>query len=315
MRTILHRLARLVGVMILVTLTTAFMVNLSSTEPAVILAGEAATGEQIAAINAEYGFDQPTIERYFRWVGNALRGDLGESYRTHQPVLDALWQRIPVTVEIALVASLLSLIVAVPLAMLCSYRQGSRLDRLITGVSSALVSLPPFLIGLLLILLLGVTWTLLPVLGWVPITESVSGNLKAIIMPALSLAVYEMVIIQRTLRADLIHTLEQDYILQSTARGLSPLRLMLTRAMRPSSFSLITLISLSFGRLLGGTVIVEMIFVLPGIGQYLAGAVHAGDIFVVQGVVAFVALAFLAINFLVDLLYVFLDPRVRTAHG
>jgi peptide/nickel transport system permease protein len=302
------KFVRLVATLLLVTFLTTVLLALIPGDPAVIMAGTPADPKVVAAINQQYGF----VERYGNWLSDALGGDLGTSYVTKQPVWEAIKERLPVTIELALLSTLLALVCAVPLAVLCATRPNSRLDRIIGAVTYAQISLPSFVIALFLVYFFAVTFEVFPVLGWTPLDESVSGNLQSVALPVISIAIGEMVALQRVLRADLVATTQEDYIALARSKGLSTKTIMWKHALKPSSFSLITLSGLSLARLLGGTVLVEQIFVLPGLGALLITAINTKDFVTVQGVVAFIAVVFLLVNFVVDILYGVLDPRTRT---
>jgi peptide/nickel transport system permease protein len=310
-RFIARRLRRLGPVLLLVTIATTFMLDLVPGDPATELAGESASPEVIAAVNEQYGFEDPPLTRYVNWVGDAVTGDFGVSYKTKQPVMDAIRERMPVTLEVAILASLMSMVLAVPIALVSASRPGGRFDRAVGMVSSGLISIPVFLMGLLLVYVLSVRSGVFPVTGWVRLTENPFSNLRHAFLPVMTLALGESVVLQRVLRADTIQTLQEDYILMARAKGLPRWHVLVRHALRPSSFSTLTLASLSFGRLIGGTIIVESVFALPGVGRLAITAITSKDLITVQGVVAVVALSYLLINLAVDLLYGFLDPRIR----
>jgi peptide/nickel transport system permease protein len=243
--------------------------------------------------------------RYGRWLGDVATGDFGQSYRTRQPVLDSIIDRLSVTLELAALALALALLLGIPTAMYAAYRSGGRFDRITTGLASALISSPVFLTALVLVYWLSVKTTLFPVTGWHRLSEGLNQNLRHAFLPALSLALGEASVFMRLLRSDLINTLQEEYILFARATGLSTRRIMFRYALRPSSFSLITIAGLAFSRLIGGAVIVEILFALPGL--------FSKDYAVVQGVVMFVAIVFVTLNVLVDIAYGYLDPRTRTS--
>lgn len=309
------KFVRLVVTLLIVTFMTTVLLSLTPGDPAAVMAGEINDPEVIAAINKEYGFTRPIHERYMDWLGNALNGDLGTSYFSKQPVVDAIKERLPVTLELAILSTFIALVCAIPLAVACAKRPNSRFDRTVSGVTFAQVSLPSFVIALFLVYLFAVTFQIFPVLGWTPLSESVSENLRSIALPVISIAIGEMVALQRVLRADLVATTQEDYIALARAKGLSTRTIMWKHALKPSSFSLITLSGLSLARLLGGTLLVEQIFVLPGLGSYLITSINVKDLVAVQGVVTFIAIVFLVVNFFVDIMYGVLDPRTRTARA
>lgn len=314
-RTLARRLAHLVPVLLLVSFATMVMLDFIPGEPAYAIIGEFATDEQVAQINHQLGLDQPVFSRFAEWLGGVATGDFGTSLRTNQPVWDAISERLPVTLQLAIMAQVIALVVAVPVAVYTAYKQGGRADRWWAGISSLFISTPPFVLALVLAYLFAVKWKMYPVTGWVPIEDGLADNLNSAFLPALSLALGEIAIYSRLLRADMITTLQNDYVLAARAKGLSPAYVLVRHALRPSSFSLVTLSGLSLGRLIGGTVVVETIFALPGLGQLTVQATLASDLLMIQGIVVFVAIVYVLINALVDVAYAYLDPRVRTAGG
>ncbi|MER7005474.1 ABC transporter permease [Dactylosporangium sp. NPDC000555] len=311
MRAATGLLSRLIATFLLITFVAALLLQLTPGSPATVIAGDNTSPEVIDAINRKYHFNDPLFVRYGDWLANALHGDLGTSYLTQQPVLEAILQRLPLTLELALLATVLALALAVPLAILCAQHQGSRLDRFVGAFSSAAVSAPSFVIAMTLIYLLAYRTHVFPVIGWTPFTDDPVQNLRGAVLPVVSIALADTVVLLRVLRADLIQTLQQDFIALARSKGLSSRTIMWKHALRPSSFSLLTLSALTLARLLAGTVLVESIFVLPGLGTLLLDSITNKDLVTVQGTVAFIAIAFLVINFLVDLLYGILDPRTR----
>lgn len=310
-RRILPRVVRFIVTFLLVTFAATMVLSLTPGDPAHYMAGETATPEVIEAINAEYRFDDPAPQRWSSWLGDLLQGSLGSSYSTKQPVWDAITERLPVTFELAVLAMLVALVIAVPLAVVTAARSDSRLDRGIGAVTSGLISMPNFVVALVLLYLFAFHYRFFPTVGWTPLTEDPVENLRSAALPVVAIAVSEIVVLYRVLRADLIQTRQHEYIMLARAKGASERRIMWKHALRPSSLSVLTLAGLSFARILGGTIIVESIFVLPGLGRYMLTAIGAKDLIVVQGVVAFLALSFLTVNFLVDIAYGFIDPRTR----
>jgi peptide/nickel transport system permease protein len=306
-------LLHIVPVLLLVSLGTMLLIELTPGDPAIAYLGENATPEQIEVVREQMGLDQPIPVRYANWLQDVVRGDFGTSLRSQQPVLDALRERLPVTIELAVLALTMSFLIAVPVALLSAYRAGGKADKLTNVASSSLVSSPSFLTALLLVYLLALRFRVFPATGWVRLTDSPIDNLKSAFLPALTLALTEMAVLMRVLRSDVIATLQEDYILSAKAKGLPTWYILLRHSLRPSSFSLVTLAGLSLGRLIGGAVIVETLFALPGIGQLLVNAIFNKDVITVQGVVMFVALAYVTLNVLTDVVYTLLDPRTRTS--
>jgi peptide/nickel transport system permease protein len=308
-----RRLVYLLPVLLAVTLLTFLIASLLPGDLAVTILGDQATPEKVAALRAQMGLDLPIWQRYLLWLWDVLHGDLGRSFRTGETVLAAVSDRLPVSLELMVLAEATALLIAIPLAILCAVRSGSATDRFLTGLAFGKLSLPPFMVAILLIYLFAVELGWLPATGWVPFAEDPVANLRSMVLPALTLAIAEWPVLMRVLRSDMIATLQEDYIAMAKAKGLKPARILLVHALKPSSLTLVTVTGINIGRLIGGTVIVESIFALPGIGRLLVGAIYARDFIILQGAVLFVAVGFVIVNFIVDLLYAVLDPRIR--HG
>jgi peptide/nickel transport system permease protein len=308
-----RRLLYLLPVLLAVTLLTFLIASLLPGDLATTILGDQATPEKVAALRAQMGLDLPIWQRYLLWLWDVLHGDLGRSFRTGETVLAAVTDRLPISLELMVMAEALGLVIAIPLAILCAVRNGSATDRFLTGLAFGKLSLPPFMVAILLIYLFAVSLNLLPATGWVPFAEDPIANLRSFVLPALTLAIAEWPVLMRVLRSDMIATLQEDYIAMAKAKGLRPARILLVHALKPSSLTLVTVTGINIGRLIGGTVIVESIFALPGIGRLLVGAIYARDFIILQGAVLFVAVGFVVVNFIVDMLYAVLDPRIR--HG
>jgi peptide/nickel transport system permease protein len=261
------------------------------------------------------GLDQPIWWRYLGWLGHLLEGDLGRSFRTGQTVLQAVTERLPVSIELMLLAETIGLLIGVPLAIMCAARAGGAFDRFVTGSAFGMLSVPTFLSAILLIYLFAVQLHLLPATGYVPLAEDPFGNLRFFVLPALTLGLAEWPTIMRVLRSDMIATLQEDYIALARAKGLKPSRILFVHALKPSSLTLVTVTGINIGRLIGGAVIVEQVFALPGVGRLIVGAIYTRDLVILQGAVLLVAAGFVAVNFIVDMLYAVLDPRIRHGHA
>ena len=308
-----RRLLYLLPVLFGVALLTFLIASLLPGDLATVLLGDQATPETLAAVRHDLGLDQPILLRFAHWLGQVLQGDLGRSFRTGQSVVAAIGERLPVSIELMLLAQLGALAVAIPLAIVCAVREGGRFDRFVTGVAFASLSVPSLLSAIVLIWLLAVRLAWLPATGYVPLDEDLGGNLRSLVLPALTLAAGEWPALMRVLRSDMISTLKEDYIAMARAKGLRPARVLLVHALKPSSLTLVTVTGINIARLLGGAVIVEYIFALPGIGRLLIGSIFNRDLVLLQGVVLFVGIAFVVVNLGVDMLYAVLDPRIR--HG
>ncbi|MFV2176065.1 ABC transporter permease [Actinomadura sp. LOL_016] len=311
--TVVVRVGRALLVVLLVSFAVVGLMTLAPGSVASVILGENATPEAIAALNAELGVDRPFLAQYLDWLGNAVRGDLGTSPLTGQPVTEAITERLPVTLQLAVMALLIALVVAVLLAVASAVRPGSMVDRAINVVSSVFLSVPAFIAGPVLIYVLALQLGWFPVIGWSDLGEGLGANLRGALLPAISIALIEIAAFHRVLREDLIGTLREDFVGAARAKGMGPSYVMFRHALRPSSMSLITLAGINLGRLVGGTVIVESLFLLPGLGQLLTTSIVSRDLITVQGVVVFVAVVYVVINTVVDLSYRLIDPRVRKA--
>jgi peptide/nickel transport system permease protein len=310
-----RRLLYLVPVLVAVSLLTFLIASLLPGDLAYVILGDQATPEKVAALRHDMGLDQPIWWRYISWLGHVLEGDFGRSFRTGQTVLQAVAERLPVSFELMLLAEFGALAIGIPLAIACAMRSGGAFDRFMTGTAFGMLSVPAFLSAILLIYLFAVELRWLPATGYVPFAEDPVGNLRCFVLPALTLALGEWPVLMRVLRSDMITTLQEDYIAMARAKGLKPSRILLVHALKPSSLTLVTVTGINIGRLIGGTVIVESIFALPGIGRLLLGAIYTRDLVILQGVVLFVAFGYVLMNFVVDMLYAVLDPRIRHGHA
>ena len=313
-RLLLNRLVRLVATLLAVSFLTFLMVNLLPGDPVnSILPPESQTPERIAQVREDLGLDDPLPEQYIGWLSGVVQFDFGQSYRTNQPVREALLQRLPVTVELAILAIGIAVVFGVPLGVLSAYKQGQRLDSIISSVVQFMLSVPAFVAAVFFIYLFAVQFQVLPATGWTRISNDLYGNLKTAILPAVALSLSQLAIYTRLVRADMITTLQENFVLSARAKGLTNGFILFRHALRPSSLSLITVIGLNIGVLLGGTVVIEKIFALPGIGGLLIDSIGQRDYLVVQGVVLLIATSYVVINTVVDLVYAMVDPRIRTS--
>jgi peptide/nickel transport system permease protein len=314
-RLVLRRLVPAIATLVVVSFLTLMLTSLLPGDPARQVAGPEAEPEDIAAVRADLRLDEPLLTRYVGWVGDAATGDLGRSYRTGQPVMEAITERLPITVQIGVMAVVIALVVAIPLGTLSAYKAGSLLDRSITGTSFGLLAIPSFMMAILLILIFAETLGWLPATGWTRLTSNPLENLRTAILPALALGIGELAVYTRLLRADMITTLQQDSITMARAKGLPPGRILFRHALRPSSFSLMTVVGLQVGAIISGAVLVETLFAVPGIGRLLVDSISQRDLVMVQGIAVVIAVSFVVVNFTVDLLYTLLDPRIRHGHA
>ena len=315
MKTIGRSIIRIIPVLFIVSFFASSYVELLPGDPAIRLLGQERAQEPAARelVNRELRLDDNVIVRYGKWLGDVVTGDLGESVKTQGlKVSDILRQRIPITLELTVVAQALALLLAIPLGVYAAYRSGRRVDRTLNTASFAAISLPQFLVGILLIFILFNQLDLLPPQGWTRLTEwDWWDHIRRLIMPVVALALTEIAVFQRLLRSDMMATLQNDFVLTARAKGMSPTHVLFRHALRPSSFSLITLAGVSTGRLIGGTVIIEQLFQIPGIGLKMIDSITGNDLVVLQGLVILVAVAYVLLNLLVEIIYALLDPRIR----
>ncbi|MFJ3218253.1 ABC transporter permease [Kitasatospora sp. NPDC086801] len=300
--------------LLLVTLAALRLPHLMPGSPAVAALGPTATPEQVAAYEARLGLDDDLLTATWHWLGDALHGDLGHSLTSGAAVTSELADRIPVTLELFLAGQLVALCIALPVALLSAWKPGGPLDRVATAGAFVWLAVPGFVLGLLLIWIAAVQLRILPATGWTPFTEDPVENLRHLVLPALTLGLTEAAVFTRTLRGQLLDTLDQTHIAAARSRGMGTGRLLLRRALRPSSLPLVTLVGIGIGTSLGGSVLVETLFAVPGIGGFAAGAINARDFPVIQAVVVVSATAVVAATLAVDLLYRTLDPRIAHDH-
>ncbi|MDQ3413121.1 MAG: ABC transporter permease [Chloroflexota bacterium] len=269
--------------------------------------------EQRTAIARSHGLDRPLPVQYLIWLGNAVRGDLGTSLRTGEPVATIIRQRLPVTLELAALATLTSLLVAIPAGVISAVRRGGVVDALARVLALIGLSIPNFLLGTLLILFISLSWPVLPTTGFVPIADGLGDNLRSLALPTISLGALLAASIMRMTRSALLEELRQEYLTVARAKGLSGRAVVMGHALRNSLIPVITVVGIQTGYLLGGTVIVEQLFALPGVGRLALDAVLQRDYPLVQGTTLFIAATFVLVNLATDLIYGVVDPRIRRA--
>lgn len=307
------KIAYLIPVLFAVTLLSFLLIKLLPGDPAINILGTSAQPAAVKALDHHLGLDRPLPAQYLTWVSHAASGDLGRSYQTQQTTLQALKQRLPITLELVILSQLLALGLAIPIALMAASRPGGIVDRVSTSVSFAFIAVPHFILGVLLVFLFAVKFHLFPATGYTPLTANLGRNLRSVALPVFTLGMSSTAVYLRLLRTDLIATLQQDFISMAKAKGMTNWFILLRHALRPSSFSLLTVFGLQFGSLIGGTLVVEIIFALPGVGSLAVQSIFQRDYLVVQGTVLLIAVAYVLVNFLVDLLYTVLDPRIRHA--
>jgi peptide/nickel transport system permease protein len=304
-------LLRLVAVLFAVTFASFCLVSLLPGDIVTSVLGPNVSEADREAARQELNLDDPLPVRYARWVGDAVQGDLGVSYRTGQPVSEALGQRVGVTVQLVLMSQIIALLVAVPMAIFGALRPGSWLDRVLSGLQLAMLATPGYLVALTLMAIFAVKLGWFDTTGFVHFSDDPLGSVKSLLLPSIALALEQVALYSRVLRTDLVATFDQDFIWYARAKGNSTRRIVLRHALRPSSIGVITLTGISMGRMIGGTVLVETIFALPGLGRFIIDAINNRDFMALQGAVVVVTVGFVVVNFFVDILHGIIDPRIK----
>ena len=307
----LWRVLSTVPVVFVVTFLVFGLILLIPGDPAITIAGPDATPQQIEAIRERLGLNRPFLVQYADWLGGALQADLGTSLFTSRAVTTSIMESLPVTLALTLTAILISLLISVPLAVLSATRRGGWIDRLATVASSVGIALPSFWLGLMLVLLFSLTLGWLPATGYVPLAQDPAEWLRHIFLPALTLGVAAAAESTRQLRGSVIEVLQQDYVRTARAKGLRARTVIGKHVLKNASVPLVTVIGLQVTLLLGGAIVVEQVFGVPGLGQVAINAVTTRDIPVIQGVVLVAVLVAMLSNLLVDLAYGYLNPKVR----
>lgn len=306
----LKRLLLAIPTLFLVALMVFVLIRLIPGDPAEVMLGEGASPQAIAALHAQLGLDRPVTVQFVTWLGRALIGDLGVSSITGQPVGALILSRFQVTATVVLVSIALATLIAILLGMVAAWRQHSRIDLAVLGGASLVLAVPSFWLGLILLLLFGVTLHWLPVVGYISFSESPTGAILFLILPIATLTISETGVLTRMMRASAIDVLRLDYITHARAKGLAE-RTVLARHVFPNAFApTMTLVGLTLGRCFGGIAVIETVFTLPGLGRLMVDSVLARDYPVVQGCLLFTAAIYVFVNLIVDLLYPLLDPRV-----
>lgn len=312
LRLIGRRVLLAVPLLLAVSILVFVLLEAMPGDPARNQAGMDASEEQVQAVRESMGLDRPAPERYISWLFGFLRGDLGVSSVNGRAVTELLSERLPVTLELVGLAFVLSIVLALPVALLAARKPGGIVDRVVMVFSMTLLAIPNFVMALLLVLVFAVTLRMLPAIGYVPVQVSLIDNLRSVILPVLALAIPMACFYARFLRGDLVEQLfGAGYIDTARAKGAGIWRILWLHAFRNSSFGLLTLVGLNIGSLVGGTVIIEQIFAMPGLGMLMLQGVISLDIAVVQSCVFIFAAVAIFANLVVDVMYAVLDPRIR----
>lgn len=314
-RQLLWGAAGIVGTLLAVSIVSFLLVALLPGDVAILILADAATPERVLALRAQLGLDQPLVARYVHWLGNVLSGNLGYAIHSGEATLDVILSRLPITLELIFLTQVAALGISMPLGIWSAYRRGSVVDTATLVGCLSLLSIPAFVIGLLLIYVFALNLQWLPATGFVSLRESIGSNLQSMVLPVVSLALVEVPIYLRLLRSEMIGTLQQNFIALARGMGLPTWRILVENALRPSSLNLITVVGINMGRLMGGAIIIEQMFALPGVGQLLVESIYQQEYLMTQGIVLFVATMFIAINLLTDIVYVLVDPRLQRNGG
>ena len=309
---ILKRILMTIPVMLVVALFVFLMLRLSPGDPAAVIAGDYATAEDVAKIREKLGLSEPIVVQFTKWIGALLQGDLGTSIFSNKPVAELISQRIEPTLLLALTTIVFSVIVAVPLGTIAAFRAGSWIDRVVMLFSVGGFSIPVFVLGYVLIYVFSLNLRILPVQGYrSPFEDGLGPFLAHITLPTITLSVIFIALIARMTRASVIEVLEEDYIRTARAKGQSEFKVLMRHALRNAAVPIVTVIGIGIALLIGGVVVTESVYNIPGLGRLVLDAVLARDYPIIQGLILFFSFIYILLNLLIDLTYTFLDPRIR----
>jgi peptide/nickel transport system permease protein len=308
---VLRRLAATVPVLAFVGLFVFFLLRLTPGDPAILIAGDQATTAQIASIRTQLGLDKPLTEQLFSWVGQLAQGDLGRSVFSGMEVTRLIGMRVEPTAMLALVAILMALAIALPLGTLSALKAGSRIDRMVMAFAMVGFSSPVFVVAFLLVYVFALTLGWFPTQGYVPLAEGPLPCLNSLVLPGLALAMLYAALLARVTRASLLEILAEDFVRTAHAKGLKPRLVVLRHALKNAAIPVVTVVGVGIAALLGGVVVTETVFNIPGLGRLTTDAILRRDYPVVQGLILVFSLVYVTVNLLVDLSYVLFDPRIR----
>lgn len=310
---ILRRILIAIPTILLISVFVFSLQKLLPGDPVLAMAGEERDPEVLEFLREKYRLNDPIFVQYLTWVGNALQGDLGISLRTNQPVTELIAEKLPVTIQLAVMAILFALVIGIPAGILSAVKKGTVTDYVANIVALSGLSIPNFWLGIMLILLVSVRLDLLPASGYVPLSEDPVKSITTMLMPAFVLGTALAATLMRHTRSAMLGVLKSDYVRTARAKGLHERRVILKHAFRNALTPIVTLTALLFGELIAGAVLTEQIFTIPGFGKLVVDAVFNRDYAVVQGIVLVTAVGFIVMNLLADVAYVLLNPRLRTA--
>ncbi|MCW1929275.1 ABC transporter permease [Bhargavaea beijingensis] len=308
---ILKRLLSMIPVLLIVAIFVFFLIHMIPGDPAAVMLGPEATPEEVESLKEELGLNLPIYQQFFEWSLHALQGDLGNSLYMNQPVLDAFIGHLGPTLSLALLAQGVSIFLAIPIGVLAARKRGTGVDRTFMIIAMLGMSIPSFLLALLLMLVFGVQLNWLPVAGYSSLGEGLWEHLKYLILPAISLGTIQAAVIARMTRSSMIDILSMNFIKTAKAKGLKQKVVIYKHAFRNALIPILTILGETFGALITGAVVTETVFNLPGIGQLVINAITRRDYAVIQGTILLIAVTYLFLNLIIDLLYGLVDPRVR----
>jgi peptide/nickel transport system permease protein len=308
---VVRRLLAVIPVMLVVATVAFVLVHLAPGDPASVIAGPYAAPEDIAKLRHQLGLDEPLPVQLVRWYGRLLRGDLGQSIFLRRPVTEAIADRLEPTLLLTAWATLAAVLLGVPAGIVSARYHNSTVDQSLMGLALLGLSIPNFLLGLLMILVFGVWLRWLPVAGYVPLDSGLWPNLRSLLMPSLALGLVQSALIARITRSSMLDVLREQFVLTGRAKGLTERAIVYKHALKNAIIPTLTVIGITFALLIGGAVVIETVFNIPGLGRLIISAVLRRDYPVIQGVVLLIALTYTAVNLLVDLAYLAVDPRVR----
>ena len=308
---IVRRFLATIPVMAVVAVVVFMLLRLTTGDPAAIIAGDNATSQDVAAIRTKLGLDRPIAQQFIIWIGNVLRGDFGESFFFKKQVADLIVERFEPTLALATCTLVLAVSTAVPVGVLAAWRRGTWIDRAVMGLSVLGFSVPVFVIGYVLIYLVAIQLGWLPVQGYQRLAEGFPGFIERLILPSVTLAIIYIALIARITRTSVLEVLNADHVRTARAKGLGEFPVLLRHVLRNAAVPIVTVIGLGIALLIGGVVVTESVYAIPGLGRLTVDAVLARDYPTVQAVILLFSAVYVLINLLVDLTYAFLDPRIR----
>lgn len=308
---VLRRVLAVIPVMLVVATVAFVLIHLAPGDPASVIAGPYAAADDVAKLRHQLGLDEPLPVQLVRWYGRLLRGDLGDSIFLRRPVTEAILDRLEPTLLLTTWATLIAVLIGVPTGIVSARHHNSAVDQSLMGLALLGLSIPNFLLGLLMILVFGVWLGWLPVAGYVPLDSGLWPNLRSLLMPSLALGLVQSALIARITRSSMLDVLREQFVLTGRAKGLSERVVVYKHALKNAIIPTLTVIGITFALLIGGAVVIETVFNIPGLGRLIISAVLRRDYPVVQGVVLLIAITYTAVNLLVDLAYLAVDPRVR----